>query len=131
MESLGSFNGFVCSEVLEHLSLEQGQKLFQWMSQVAVPGTVAAFTVPTPELSKSKKYDFHLHEYRVPEVLELIESNGWKLLNWYWLRVPVNKIPHRNDNIPNKVFAAANSPSAPKDFNLTGAKDAFYIFERK
>lgn len=125
------YDGFCCSEVLEHISSEDGKKLFEWMGEAANPGAVAAFTVPTPELSKHKDFDFHLHEYRVEEMLQLIKDNGWKLITWYWLRVPVNKIPNRNKEIPNIVFSAANSPSAPKDFDLKSGIDAFYLFEKE
>jgi SAM-dependent methyltransferase len=130
LEGVGTFQGFICSEVLEHLTQEQGLELFRLMTIASEPGSVAVFTVPTPELSKVKQFDFHLHEYPVSEVLRLIEDSGWKLITWYWLRVPITKLPTRNLDIPNIVFTAANAPFAPKDQNLTGGKDAFYFFEK-
>lgn len=129
LEAVGMFEGFVCSETLEHLTKEQGITLLCLMYAKAVKGAIAVFTVPTPAYSKVKKYEIHLHEYPVSEMLDSIEETGWKLVTWYWLRAGKETLPN-NRLVPNSLLVAGNTPTQ-RDELLESGKDAIYIFTKE
>lgn len=92
------YNVFICSEVYEHLTVEQGLTLLGNIRQIAQPGAVAVFTIPTPDFGKSRQIPMHLNETMPEDFLTAATDSGWQVHNWYYLKG--GRVKKETKNIP-------------------------------
>jgi SAM-dependent methyltransferase len=104
----GIFNTFIVSEVYEHLEPERAPELFDRMAELAVPGAIAIFTIPTPSFGEVREIPMHLNEVTPEQFLPDAVQHGWECLNWYYLRGRVGK--HEMKNVPSVLKAVTLPP---------------------
>jgi hypothetical protein len=91
----GPYDVAVCFEVIEHMGPADGKRLLE---NVLRRGSEdITFLLSTPVFN-GKAAKNHIHEYRIPELQELIESAGWRVENRFGTYASWNEIkPHLSD----------------------------------
>lgn len=119
------FNGFICTEVFEHISREEGIATLEQMRRLSLPKGIAVFTVPSPSHSRFRENPLHINETTPEDFQKLATSTGWAVVNWFWLRAP--NLPSLGENIPRPVQRLV-SAAALKPEKVAGV-DALYVLE--
>lgn len=120
-----TYQGFICTEVIEHLELEQGKKLLRTLRNMAAPRAIAIFTVPAPEVGMRRDNPLHQHEYGAQQFLEVARESGWAVLDWCWLKIRATELPPKNEYIPYDLYQPLVSPTIGNP-NVRGS-DALYV----
>lgn len=70
-------------EIIEHFKKKFGKVMLKEMKRVLKPG--GKFIVSTPNKKNTKGYEFHVHEYEVSELIDLVKKVGFKIDKvWGW-----------------------------------------------
>lgn len=67
------FDVVISSETIEHLTFEDGVEYYNAMVDVMRPGGILVMTAPTPLYGQGKR-PYHLHEWPMAELIELVET---------------------------------------------------------
>jgi len=79
-----SIDVIYAGEIIEHFEEKFGKVLLEEAFRVLVPG--GRLLVSTPNLDNSKGYDFHVHEYKIPELRKAFEDVGFSIdKTWGWI----------------------------------------------
>src|SRR5262245_6159956 len=76
IETHGYFDTVTCFEVIEHMGIEDGDRLLKAIWAVLARG--GELLLSTPAFSGSKAAN-HVHEYLIPELQEKLESHDFKI----------------------------------------------------
>jgi len=72
-----------CGEIIEHFSKKFGIRMLKEMYRILKPG--ASFLLSTPNRDNTKGFKFHVYEYSIPELKQLISKCGFEITNvWGW-----------------------------------------------
>jgi SAM-dependent methyltransferase len=74
------FDVAVCFEVIEHMSVEDGDRLLAGIFGLLRPGGVAYLSTPVFDGLAAAN---HIHEYTIPELRQHIEGAGFRVLERY------------------------------------------------
>jgi hypothetical protein len=120
-----TFNGFICSEVYEHIESDKAIQTLALMRELAVQKAIAVFTIPCPSHSRYRDNPLHVNEIDPYQFIQQAEKCGWKVKNWFWLRAP--NLPSLGENVPRIVQRLAHpAMHPPKKIN---GVDALYVLE--
>lgn len=96
----------ICTEFIEHVHKHQGDNIIQEMNFVLRPGGLLYLTTPnTDNTTRTDKY--HLHEYSLSELYEVMESNGFEIESYYGTYIDVrtfNKVNAELKRIPDELL---------------------------
>jgi SAM-dependent methyltransferase len=78
-----SVDNVFAGEIIEHFEKKFGGKLLKEIRRILVPG--GKFIISTPNKKYTKGYEFHVHEYGVKELKNLVVKCGLKIeKSWGW-----------------------------------------------
>lgn len=120
-----TFSGLICSEVYEHLTPGEGDRLLDAMYLVAQPGAVAVLTIPTLAYRKKRVNPLHIHEVNPAEFIPLAEAVGWRVENWFYTRLMHRRI---HPNMPSFLSSLILAPTA--DLNGEVGQNALYVLRK-
>jgi 2-polyprenyl-3-methyl-5-hydroxy-6-metoxy-1,4-benzoquinol methylase len=93
---LESFEGIICSEVLEHI--EDDDKAVKEIHRVLKKDGKLFISVPAnPKLwDKSDRWASHHRRYTKECMMSLLENNGFKIKKGYYWGFPITRLYHKN-----------------------------------
>jgi len=91
-------------EIIEHFKKKFGIILLKEMKRVLKEG--GRFIISTPNKNHSKGYDFHVHEYEIEEIKELIEKIGLKVDKiWGWVTTEKLVLSSKKKNVKKCIIS--------------------------
>lgn len=76
-----TFDYVVCTEVLEHLPADMGDRIVEECYRVLRPGGVALFTVPNGSGIAGRSHHQHLRQFTFKSFVSLLDNTGFQVIN--------------------------------------------------
>ncbi len=73
-----------CGETIEHFEKKFGELLITEIHRILRPGGI--YLISTPNVNNTRNFDFHVYEYSIEEITEMIEKTGLTVdRTWGWI----------------------------------------------